>query len=595
MTEKDIKMKTKWDLSPFYNSIDDKKMEEDIINAEKAYSSFERKYRKITDYLKNEHALFHALQDYEKMVNSNLSKPLNYLSKLKSLDSSNQKITSKINLLSQRLTSIGNKTDFFTINLSKVDEKKQKAFLKSKRLSSYKYFLEKLFEVGKHTLTEEGEKVMSLLSLPSYSMWVDFLTKERAKQTIKHKGKDTPISAIGDIITKLKTQGERVALYDKFVQKNIELLDIAENELNAVVTGKKIEDELRNYKEAYDSTIQGYENDKETVFSVVKTVTESFPLAHKFFKIKAKMLNLKKLKYPDRYANVGKINKKISFEECYRTLHTVFSTVDKEFGDILEKYVKKGQVDAFPKVGKEGGAYCSPTLNMPTFVFLNYTDSIDSMMTFAHEMGHAIHTDFSKKQPLFYQSYTISAAEVASTLFETFVYHELFEKLNDEEKIIALHEKISDDMGTIFNQVAFFNFEVEMHKTIREKGSMSKDELAECFLRNSKKFLGSTFEHEIKDGYSFVGIPHFRYFFYVYTYAMGQIISKALYKKYSEDKSYIEKIKQFLSAGGSMSPEDIFKSIGVDIKKSGFWKLGMKSIEEDIDLLEKLVNKKGKR
>lgn len=94
-----------------------------------------------------------------------------------------------------------------------------------------------------------------------------------------------------------------------------------------------------------------------------------------------------------------------------------------------------------------------------------------------------------------------------------------------------------------------------------------------------------------KDGYFFVGWPHLRFFFYVYSYAFGQLTSKVLYQKYKEDKNYIEKIKQFLSTGSSMSPEDTFKAIGLDLKNPEFWKNGMKEIENDIKTLEKLINK----
>jgi oligoendopeptidase F len=203
-------------------------------------------------------------------------------------------------------------------------------------------------------------------------------------------------------------------------------------------------------------------------------------------------------------------------------------------------------------------------------------------------MGHAIHHEFSKSQPVIYEGCSTSTAEVASTLFESFLFYSQFEKLSKEEKIVALHDKIQDDVQTIFRQIACFNFELEMHNTIREKGNMSKEELASVMNKHMKSYLGKV-ELTEKDGYFFVGWPHIRYFFYVYSYAFGQLASKALYKKYQEDKTYIEKIKKFLSAGGSMSPEDIFKSIGVDVTKPDFFTKGIESIEEDIKLLKILI------
>lgn len=584
-------IKTKWDLSLLYKSINDPKIEFDIKRAEKLYLKFEKKYKKNLLYLVNEKELAKAISEYENIINSVLSKPLVYVYYLKYLDSKDEKVASLCNLLEQRLNQISNKIIFFEINISKVNKTIQNKYLTSPILRKHKYFLKKLFLSGKYILTEPEEKIISLLSLPSYSMWVDFLSKERSKQTVFHKNKEIPVSSVGEIIQTLPSQKSRVTLYKKLVIKNKELLKIAENELTAVITRKKIDDELRGYKEPFDSTIHSYEDDKETVLTLVKTVSDNFDIVHDFYKIKSKMLSLNKLKYPDRFANVGKIKKNIEFTRAYHELHSIFSNLDSEFAKILSRFAKNGQIDVHPKVGKRGGAFCSSYSGLPTYIFLNYTGSIDSLFTFAHEMGHGIHSEFSKLQPVLYEGYTISVAEVASTLFESFVFYEQFEKLSEKEKVIALHDKISDDVGTIFTQIAYFNFELELHNTIREKGSMTGEEMSEAFLRQIKSCFGPTFEFEKSDGHAFVAIPHFRSFFYVYTYAMGKIISSTLYSKYSKGKKYMEKIKEFLSLGGSMSPRDIFKSIGVDISKSDFWQEGLDNIRKDVEKLKKLVQK----
>ena len=211
-------------------------------------------------------------------------------------------------------------------------------------------------------------------------------------------------------------------------------------------------------------------------------------------------------------------------------------------------------------------------------------------MTFGHEMGHAINSELSKSQTPLYEGYTISVAEVASTLFENFVFEEIFQTLSAKEKIIALHDRIQDDIQTIFRQIACFNFEVELHRTIRVKGSLSKEEIGALLNKHMSAYLGPRFKMTELDGYFFVSWSHIRRFFYVYSYAYGQLISKALYKKYQTDKNYIGEIKKFLSAGGSKSPEDIFRDIGIDTTKPDFFIAGLKSIEEDILKLQKLIS-----
>jgi len=582
------KLATEWNLSQLYKSPEDPKIEADILSAEKSYGLFAKKYKKSNAYLKNDNALDKALSEYEKLTDIPTSKPIFYLHLAQDINNADQKVRAKMNLISQRLQKLSNLVVFFEIGLSKVSPQIQNKFLKSKRLLPYKYFLQKLFDAGKYTLTEQEEKILSLKSLTSHSMWTQSVEKIRSKQVIEYKGKEIPISKAGSLLTEMTTQKERVDMHNKIMDKYCALGDIAESEINAIVTDKKINDELRGFKEPYDATILGYENDKKTVLNLVKTITDSFYLVHRFYKIKKKILKIKKLTYADRMASVGKTKKQVTFDESYNVLFNLFTSIDPRFGEILRNFANNGQVDVYPKVGKIGGAYCSHNHKLPTFVLLNHTNSLNSLSTFAHEMGHAIHSEFSKSQPVFYESYSMSTAEVASTLFEYFLFYSQFKELSEEEKIIALHDKIQDDVSTIFRQIACFNFELDIHNTIRERGNMSKEELALCMNKHMKSYIGEVDLKE-KDGYFFVGWPHIRYFFYVYSYAFGQLASKILYKKWEEDKSFIEQIKKFLSLGGSMSPEDIFKSIGVDVKNPAFFKKGIKSIEDDIKLLEKLV------
>ena len=582
--------KTEWNLSQLYKSPSDPQIEKDLIYAEKIYANFAKKYKKEVLYLKDETSLLKALTDYEKLADTPVSKTVFYLHLYGDKDSNNKIVRAKMNLISQRLQKLGNVVVFFEINLSKILPEYQKKFLASKKLLHFRYYLEKIFEDGKYVLTEPEEKILSLKSLPSHGLWTEAVNKIQNKQTVKHKGKIIPISEASALIKDLKTQSERKELHDKVIDKFCELGDIAESEINAIVIDKKINDELRGFKEAYDATILGYENDKKSVLNLVKTVSDNFHVSQRFYIVKAKMLKLKKLAYYDRAVSVGKTKKKVSFDESCKILLDLFTSIDPKFGEILRGFIKNGQIDVYPKVGKKSGAYCSSDHKSPTFVLLNHINTFESLSTFAHEMGHAIHSEFSKSQPVLYEGYSTSTAEVASTLFESFLFYSQFEKLTKEEKIVALHDKIQDDVQTIFRQIACFNFELEMHNTIREKGNMSKEELASVMNKHMKSYLGKV-ELTEKDGYFFVGWPHIRYFFYVYSYAFGQLASKALYKKYQEDKTYIEKIKKFLSAGGSMNPEDIFKSIGVDVTKPDFFKKGIESIEEDIKLLETLIKK----
>lgn len=588
-----LSYRTEWNLGLLYSSHDDPSIEADTKALEAAYEAFAKKYSPRQDYLTSEAALFEALTEWEKLSEQADSyRPGLYYSYSKYLNSEDAVADAKLNLLISRLTKAGNTILFFCLRLAKIEAAKQKEFLASKKLAHFQYFLKQIFETARYNLSEAEEKIMSLKSLPAHSLWTDGQEKLLNIQTVRFQGKEMPMAEALNKVASLPV-GPRRTLWYAITAKLKEISYFAEAEVNAVYTDKKINDELRGFATPYAATVLGYQNDAQTVENLVKTVTTHFPVAHRFYALKAKLLKLKTLEYADRGADLGKISRKVPFSESVDILMSAFSKVDAKYPKILREYLQNGQIDAFPKKGKEGGAFCSSSVNNPTFVLLNHSDTLDSVMTFGHEMGHAFHGELSDVQPVLYKGYSYSVAETASTLFENFVFEEIFEKLSDKEKIFALHDRINDAMSTIFRQIACFNFELALHTAIREKGALTRQEIAALLNTHMGAYLGPAVKLLENDGYFFVTWGHIRRFFYVYSYAYGFLISRALYQHYKQNKSYLKKIEQFLSAGGSKSPEDIFKDIGIDVTRPEFFADGIRAIEEDIVHLEKLAKGAG--
>jgi oligoendopeptidase F len=585
-------IKTAWDFKLFYKNDTDPKIKADLEFFEKAIDAFELKYKNKTDYLNDSKKLLKICQDYEALIAMPENcKPTHYFNLRKDIDTNNKIAQAKISELSEKYSKFNNKILFFKLNLGKISKEQQAVFLKDKSLEKFHYFLKNLFERAKYKLSEPEEKILNLLSKPAQGMWVSGFAKVLSNQEVKFKGKNIPINQAFGMIPELKTKERRV-LADIINQKLIDISDFAEAEINAVVSKKKITDELRGYEKAYSSTVKNYENDDETVENLVDVVTKGFKISHRFYKIKAKLLKENRLAYTDRMAKIGDSRKKFSFEDSVEIASSAFAKFDPKYREIFESYLIKGQIDVYPKKGKKGGAYCWGSYGLPTVVLLNHSNTFDSIKTLGHEMGHAFHTEMSHGQTPIYADYTTSVAEVASTLFENFIFEEVFEKLSAQEKIIALHNKINDSVSTVFRQIACFNFEKELHEQIRNKGYVAKEEIAKILNKHMKNYLGPIFDLKDEDGYFFVSWPHIRRFFYVYTYASGLLISDALYAEYKKDKNFKEKIEQFLKAGSTKCPEDIFADIGIDIRNPEFFKKGLKVIEDNVKKLEKLVNGK---
>lgn len=583
-------MKTAWDLTLFYKGLNDPKIEQDQKKADKAVAAFARKYRADKNHLKKSAALAKALAEYEKLLNLEASKAGYYAYYRKDLNVEDKGAEALLAKLEERGTKRSTQILYFTLELGKIPAPLQKKFLAAKELASYRYWLDLLFKNAKYDLSEPEEKILALTSDVAYSRWIQATENVLNKKTVALDEQQIPLPQGENILRSLPVE-KRHALGDELNRAYMAASDIAESELNAVYTDKKIDDELRKIKEPYEATIRGYQNDPKSVLALVDTVAKSNKIAHRFYEAKRKMLKLDHLTYADRSAVVGEIAKEISFEDACALVREEFAQLDPQYADIFDRLLNSGQVDVYPKKGKTGGAYCSSNVGQPTMVLLNHTNDFEALKTLAHEMGHAIHAERAKSQPPIYQGHPISTAETASTFFEAVALKRIIRELPPEQQMIALHDAIQSDISTIFRQIAFFRFELELHHEIRAKGYVPKERIAELMNEHVGAYLGPAFKLTPEDGYFFVTVSHIRRFFYVYSYAYGQLISKALHRKLEKDPSFIKKVDGFLSAGESRSPYDIFKSCGLDTKRPEVFTEGLKSVEADVAKLEKLVAK----
>ncbi|MFA6314913.1 MAG: M3 family metallopeptidase [Candidatus Paceibacterota bacterium] len=581
-----------WNLGLLYTSSIDPQIEKDMIELEDLAKTFANTYDvDEKKYLEDDNALLSALLDFEKIMEKADAKPFLYFYFLRDIDSKNELASAQIAMFQSRLAVCENKIAFFKISLGTIPGKKQRQFLSSSTLINYRVFLERVFDDAQYMLSLPEEKIMNLKSQVSYDMWIGGNEKILNQQSVLWKNKRIALSQAMSLATQMPKREDRIAMSKAVATVLKSIAPFSEAEINAIVTNKKIDDELRGFAQPFDSTVQKYRNDPNVVRQLTDTVTKRFDISHRFYELKSRLMKQKVLAYSDRVAKIGTIKTKFNFENSVSILKDTFGKLNVKFADYLDSYVSSGQIDIYPRIGKKSGAYCAGTYSNPTFVLLNHIDDLHSFTTLAHEMGHAFHGELSRVQGPLYSDYSTSLAETASTLFESIAREDAYKQLNDKERLIALHDKINDDICTIFRQIACFNFEEEIHKDIRSNGFISEKALAELHNKHMSAYLGPRFKMTIDDGYFFVSWSHIRRFFYVYSYAYGMLVSKALLRRYKNDPSFWSKIEIFLSSGGKASPEQILNEIGIDVSKSGFFEEGLSEIEDDIKELEKLSSK----
>lgn len=586
------KIETEWNLKHFfYTSERDPQIEKDIAKTERAYTAFAKKYQG-KNFTKNVPKLLAALKDADTLNKSAAArKPLFYFFFRIELDANDAVAQKRVALIEDRLTKAANQIIFFDLQISKIPVKQQKVFLKDERLSQYHYELKGAFKAAKHLLSEPEEKILSLKSDASHGRWVAGTEKIMNKRSVIYKGEVIPLPSAFDRVGNLPNK-EKPKLWSLITDELESLAPIAENELNAVVMNKKVSDELRNYPQPYSATISGYENDEAAVLALVAAIEKrGYKLSREYYRLKAKLSGVKTIPYANRTDEVGKAPK-IPFAKAADICRSTFYEISPKYGAIFDKMLQTGAIDVYPKAGKSGGAFCAHSVSLPTMVMLNQINDVRSFTTLAHEMGHAIHSERSKVQPVSYQDYSTTTAETASTFFEGLAQEKLIAELPEAEQLNMLNLKIGEAVATICRQIAFFKFELELHTTIRKEGGMEWCEMADLFKKHMEAYMGPAVEVTRKDGLSFVYVGHFRRFFYVYTYAYGELMSNIMTEKLKENSQYRTDIDRFLTAGSSDTVENIFAAIGINANKIETFMHGLKPLAADVAAFKQLVEKR---
>ena len=594
--------KTEWNLSPLFEGDDDSSMEGKRKEWKEATERFVKKWKDRDDYLKKPEVLKEALDEYEEWANKYGCEgdEAYYFWLRTQQDQNDSKLKAKFNKIEEFSKEIENSVQFFPLRIAKIPEKEQKKFLDFPGLEKYRHSLEKSFENSKYLLSEPEEKIMTLKSSSSYSLWVKmlsgFLVKEERK-VLDEDGKKK-IKTFSDLFGLIKSKKKEVR--DDATKAINEILskyvDVAESEMNAILADKKVNDELRGYDRPDRVRHICDDIESDVVDALVKAVSERLDISKRFYELKAKLLGLPKLEYHERGVDYGEIDKKYNYEDSIELVYKTLDSLDPEFGEIFKDFVENGKIDVFPKKGKTGGAFCVHFLKtQPAYVLLNHTDKLNDVLTIAHEMGHAINNEFMrKKQNAINFGTTLAIAEVASTFMEDFVLDELMKEADDELRLTLMLEKLGGDISSIIRQVSCYTFEQELHDEFRKKGHLSKEEVGELFKKHMSAYMGDFVEQSPGSENWWVYWGHIRRFFYNYSYASGLLISKALQGMVKKDKKFVEKVKEFLSAGVSDSPKNIFSKMGIDISDKEFWSEGLDEVEALLKETEELAKKLGK-
>jgi oligoendopeptidase F len=571
------------------------------IVVRKSYE-FINAWKDRTDYLEDPAVLRQALDQYElwKRLYGSDGDEGYYFWLRTQQDQNDPKLKARFNKIEEFSKKIENDSQFFHLRIARIRPAEQTRFLEHEALRKYRHFLERIFAEARYHLSEPEEKILNLKAATSYSNWTKmtsgFLSREeRTVFTEEGVKKTMPFSELVGLMNSRsrRTRDSAAKAFNEVLTKHLE---VAEAELNSVLQNKKVDDELRATSRPDALRHLADDIDSEVVDTLVGSVASRFDIPARYYALKARLLKVKRLAYHERNVEYGELAGRYPYPKAINLVSTVMNRLDSAFGGILAGFVRNGQIDAYPKKGKDSGAFCIHHLmTQPTYILLNHTGKLHDVLTIAHELGHGINNELirEKQHALDFGTPT-STAEVASTFMEDFVLEELLRSADDELRLAIMMQKLNDDVSSIFRQVACYRFEQELHASFRAKGYLSKEELGALFRKHMAAYMGKAVEQSAGSENWWVYWSHIRYFFYVYSYAGGLLISKSLQNSVKQAPAFIAKVKEFLSAGLSDSPRNIFGRMGIDITDKGFWDRGLEEIEKLLDETEELAKRLGK-
>ena len=580
----------RWDLSDLYLGLDDPAFVSDREKALELAEKFSGKYRgRVAELTPGQFAK--ALEEYSGIIElmSRIGS-FAYLSwTVNTEDPALGKAVQEANELSSELSQ---KIVFFTLEWLSLDEDTAQKWIDSEALAFYRHYLETSRLDKPHTLEEQEEKILTAKSVTGSRAWVRFFDETLGASRFGFDGKELTET---EVLSKMHDPDRdiRRKASEVFTDGLKEMSHPLTYVFNTLLADKHTNDRLRNYPHWLKARNLSNEISDESVQSLVDSVTAQYPLVHRFYELKKKLLNLDEMKEYDRYAPVLKNQERIVWSQARSIVLEAYHEFHPEMGDIARRFFDEKWIDAAIVPGKRGGAYsASTTPSVHPYVFMNYDGKIRDVQTLAHELGHGVHQYLSRSQGVLQSGTPLTTAETASVFGEMLVFQKLLSSLDKpEEKMALLVGKIDDTIATVFRQISMNRFEDRIHQARRNEGELTADRFSDLWMETQRPVYGDsvTLTDNYRMWWSY--IPHFIHTpGYVYAYAFGELLVLALYQEYQNSANgFNQKYMKMLEKGGSDWPHRLTSDLGVNINEKAFWERGLAAIESLIKEAESLM------
>lgn len=587
----EIDDKYKWKIDKVYKSIED---------FEKDFEEVKKEAVKLQDYsgkLTNGEAILEYLKLNEK-VSRKVENLFIYAHLKSDEDTSNatyQALMSKIDIYMAEFSSY---TAFFVPEILALDDK----FImdeidRIEEMHQYKFLFEDILKEKPHILSKEMEELLASASdcLDAPSAIHNMLTNaDMTFGKIKdEEGNEVELTEGNySSFIRSKDRNVRKAAFEKLFSEYEKFKNTLATSLTASIKTFNFNSKVRKYESALEASLQLNNIPLDVYKNAVKVMNDNVSSLHRYVKIKKELLNLDEIHMYDLYVPIIETQKeKVEFNDGVKIVLEALKPLGEEYLDIFKGGINDGWIDIYENKGKRGGAYSWGGYDTMPYVLLNYNNELEDVSTLAHEMGHSIHSYYSRKeQPYHYAGYTLFCAEVASTTNEKLLIHHLIEKENDEKKKLSLiNTELEQIRTTVFRQLMFAEFELYTHESLEKGIPLTSEDYSKAWHELNVKYFGPEMIVDENIDIEWARIPHFYSDFYVYQYATGYAAASAFANAILEGKvNAVEKYKGFLKSGGSDYPIEILKKAGVDMTTKEPLEATIKRFNELLDMIEKV-------
>jgi oligoendopeptidase F len=579
-----------WDLSDLYPDPGAPELKRDLGSAEDEAKAFQARYQNGLAALDGD-ALAEAIGAYE-AIQEVLGRVMSYAQLVHAGDMGDAEAGRFYQNMQERTTDISTALLFFTLELNRLEEAELDAKLASRALARYRPWLRDIRAFRDHQLSDELESLLHEKQVAGRAAWIRLFDETMADLRFDFQGEKLTST---EVLHKLTDHdgAVRKAAAKSFAQglgENIRTFALITNTL---AKDKEIEDKWRDFTAPVSSRNLANFVEDEVVDALVTAVKAAFPrLSHRYYALKARWLGLDRMPYWDRNAPLpDDLNRNIAWDEAQDSVLQAYGAFSPDLADIGRRFFEQAWIDAPVRPGKASGAFAHPTVpSAHPYLLLNYQGRTRDVMTLAHELGHGVHQVLAGPQGHLMSDTPLTLAETASVFGEMLTFRALLAAETDpSRRKIMLAEKVEDMLNTVVRQIAFHEFERQVHDR-RRAGELTAEELGEVWLAVQRESLGPVFEFDDDYRLYWAYIPHFIHApFYVYAYAFGDCLVNSLYAVYQESTDgFAEKYLDMLRAGGTKRHKELLAPFGLDASDPGFWAKGLAVIEGLIDELERM-------